>query len=66
MRILSIDGWDLPCALSTMGGGAGSNSRFQSCLRKCERVLEACSTGTKTVHVLEVATPAVVVTTTNR
>ncbi|CAM9233688.1 unnamed protein product [Laminaria digitata] len=68
MRILSIDGWDLPCALSTASGGvgAGSTSRFQSCLRKCERVLEACSTDTKTVHVLEVATPAVVVTTTNR
>lgn len=66
MRILSIDGWDLPCALSTASGGAGPSSRYQSCLRKCERVLEACSADTKTVHVLEVSTPAVVVTTTNR
>lgn len=73
MRILSIDGWDLPCALTAAAsrhGAPGRDGRFKSSLRKCESVLEALSDGDmedgkNALHVLEVAMPAIVVTKSN-
>ncbi|CAM9150534.1 unnamed protein product [Ectocarpus sp. 12 AP-2014] len=73
MRILSIDGWDLPCALTAAAsrhGDPGRDGRFKSSLRKCESVLEALSDGNmedgeNALHVLEVAMPAIVVTKSN-
>lgn len=67
MRILSIDGWDLPCALTAAATaastGAGRGGRvIESSLRKCESVLEGFGEEEKALHVLEVAMPAVVVT----
>lgn len=67
MRILSIDGWDLPCALkaaAASSGGAGA-SRLESSLRRCETVLEDLHGEECELHVLEVAMPAVVVTESN-
>lgn len=73
MRILSIDGWDLPCALtaaaaaaaSSGGGGGAARSdgagRMESSLLKCESVLEDLHGEENELHVLEVAMPAVVV-----
>ncbi|CAM9441290.1 unnamed protein product [Scytosiphon promiscuus] len=76
MRILSIDGWDLPCALAASakprgsggnGNGAGVDGRFESSLRKCERILEGLNGVDEddVLHVLEVAMPAVVVNRSN-
>ncbi|CAM9873724.1 unnamed protein product [Ectocarpus sp. 6 AP-2014] len=73
MRILSIDGWDLPCALTAAAsrhGAPGRDGTFKSSLRKCESVLEALSEGDmedgeNALHVLEVAMPAIVVTKSN-
>lgn len=73
MKILSIDGWDLPCALTaaaaaaaSTGSGKGRGGRVvESSLRKCENVLEGLEGEEKALHVLEVAMPAVVVTKSN-
>lgn len=76
MKILSIDGWDLPCAVaasvkgtssSTSGNCAGIDGRFESSLRKCERVLEGLDDVDEddVLHVLEVAMPAIVVNKSN-
>lgn len=73
MRILSIDGWDLPCALTAAASRHGAprrDGRFESSLRKCESVLETLSDGDiedgeNALHVLEVAMPAIVVTKSN-
>lgn len=72
MRILSIDGWDLPCALTAAAAASGSSSversgtsRLESSLKKCESVLEDLDGEEDDLHVLEVAMPAVVVTDSN-
>eukprot|EP00752_Nemacystus_decipiens_P008302 g7422.t1 len=72
MKILSIDGWDLPCALKAAAAASGTGttksggtSRLESSLRKCESVLEDLHGEENELHVLEVAMPAVVVTKSN-
>lgn len=72
MRILSIDGWDLPCALKAAATASGNGavggdgtSKLESSLRKCESVLEDLQGEECELHVLEVAMPAVVVTKSN-
>ena len=66
MRILSIDGWDLPCALGAAKSDAvGRSGRLESSLRKCENVLRDMHGEESALHVLEVAMPAVVVTKSN-
>lgn len=71
MRILSIDGWDLPCALAAAAGASGTGAGavgtggLESSLRKCESVLEDLHGEESELHVLEVAMPAVVVTKSN-
>lgn len=65
MRLLSVDNWDLPCALNNVDGAAIGGS-LRSGLRECERVLESLRSVEKVMHLLKVATPAVVVTKSNR
>lgn len=74
MRILSIDGWDLPCALNAVAAASGAGAvgrdganrlKSRSSLRKCESVLEDLHGEESELHVLEVAMPAVVVTKSN-
>lgn len=68
MTILSIDGWDLPCALRSAAAASGAGAvgrRLESSLRKCEAVLEDLQGEESELHVLEVAMPAVVVTKSN-
>lgn len=62
MRLLSIDGWDLPCALPTPTGGKA----LPSCLKKCRETLAEFDFVGKAVHILEVANPVHVVTDKNR
>lgn len=66
MRLLSVDGWDLPCALEAAAAAGGHGRVIPSCRKKCERVLEELHGEMKAVHTLEVATPVVVVTRKNR
>lgn len=65
MRLLSIDGWDLPCALAA-ASKAGNDGTLSSSLIKCERVLDALRSEGKETHFLEMQTPAVVVTENSR
>lgn len=65
MLLLSIDNWDLPCALN-YADGASIGDALRSSLTECERVLEYLHSEEKMVHLLKVATPAVVVTERNR
>jgi len=62
MRLLSIDNWDLPDDVN----GAAIGGALRSSLTECERVLEYLHSEEKMVHLLKVATPAVVVTNNNR
>lgn len=62
MRILSIDGWDLPCALPLPSNG---NAPVSS-LKECMRALAEFDHIGKVAHVLEVANPAYIVTENNR
>lgn len=69
MRLLSIDGWDVPCARPRVVSHQVREKSSQtpmSSLQTCMRKLDGFADQAPAVHLLEVANPACVVTAKNR
>lgn len=66
MRLLSIDGWDVPCAPPAKGVKSTRDPLPSSTLKTCIRMVDEFGNKNAAVHVLEVANPTHVVNEKNR